>query len=183
MSWKVTLPCTRQEAEALHDEDEWLASLDPVPSVVADEVEAFNDAKWRIEAYFPEKPDKAVVSLIQSRLPSAAKAKAIITKLPDHIGFVVLDQAHRLDQVDHQNDPRRTDFSSSKSPSSCADMVGYRLWRVIPILWDETTCGQSKSAATSGPVEPSLPPPQTAAPAGLPSRSPATPPAAALRCP
>ena len=91
MSWKVTLPCTRQEAEALHDEDEWLSSLDPVPSVVADEVEAFNDAKWRIEAYFPEKPDKAVVSLIQSRLPSAAKAKAIITKLPDE-DWVVMSQ-------------------------------------------------------------------------------------------
>lgn len=91
MSWKVTLPCTRQEAEALHDEDEWLASLDPVPSIVADEVEAFNDNKWRIEAYFPEKPDKAVVSLIQSRLPSAAKAKAIITKLPDE-DWVVMSQ-------------------------------------------------------------------------------------------
>lgn len=91
MSWKITLPCTRQEAEALHDEDELLASLDPMPSIVADEVEAFNDAKWRIEAYFPEKPSKAAVDLIQSRLPSAAKTKPILAKLPDE-DWVVMSQ-------------------------------------------------------------------------------------------
>lgn len=91
MSWKVTLPCTRQEAEALHDMDEWLAFLDPIPSIVADEMEAFNDTKWRIEAYFPEEPDKAAVELIQSRLPSASKAKPLITKLPDE-DWVVMSQ-------------------------------------------------------------------------------------------
>lgn len=91
MSWKVTLPCTRQEAEALHEEDEWLASLDPIPSIVAEEVEAFNDAKWRIEAYFPEKPSNTAVDLIQSRLPSAAKAKPVIAKLQDE-DWVVLSQ-------------------------------------------------------------------------------------------
>lgn len=91
MSWKVTLPCTRQEAEALHEEDDWLASLDPIPSIVAEEVEAFNDAKWRIEAYFPEKPSNTAVDLIQSRLPSAAKAKPVIAKLPDE-DWVVLSQ-------------------------------------------------------------------------------------------
>ena len=91
MSWKVTLPCTRQEAEALHEEDDWLASLDPIPSIVAEEVEAFNDAKWRIEAYFPEKPSNTAVDLIQSRLPSAAEAKPVIAKLPDE-DWVVLSQ-------------------------------------------------------------------------------------------
>ncbi|MVZ96860.1 50S ribosomal protein L11 methyltransferase [Sphingorhabdus sp. IMCC26285] len=91
MSWKVTLPCTRQEAEALHEEDEWLATMDPVPSIVADEVEAFNDAKWRIEVYFAKKPDSSIVALIQSRLPSAAEAKPILAKLPDE-DWVVLSQ-------------------------------------------------------------------------------------------
>jgi ribosomal protein L11 methyltransferase len=91
MTWKVTLPCTRQEAEALHDEDEWLASLDPVPSIVADEVKAFDDNQWRIEAYFPAKPDHTIIDLIQSRLPSAANAKAIVAKLPDE-DWVVMSQ-------------------------------------------------------------------------------------------
>lgn len=72
--------------------DEWLAFLDPIPSIVADEMEAFNDNKWRIEAYFPEKPVKAAVELIQSRLPSASKAKPLITKLPDEDWVVVSQQ-------------------------------------------------------------------------------------------
>lgn len=91
MSWKISLPCTRQEAEALHDEDEWLASLDPVPTIVADEVEAFNDAMWRIEAFFPEKPAPRIIALIKGRLPSASNAKAIITKLADE-DWVVMSQ-------------------------------------------------------------------------------------------
>lgn len=91
MSWKLTLPCTRQEAEGLHDEDDWLASLDPMPSIVAEETEAFNDAKWQLLAYFPEKPGKAVIAAMQDRLPSAAKANAIVEKLPEE-DWVVMSQ-------------------------------------------------------------------------------------------
>jgi ribosomal protein L11 methyltransferase len=93
MSWKITLPCTRKEAEALHDDEEWLASLDPVPSIVADELEAFNDDKWRLEAYFPGKPGKDVIASIQGRIPSAANAKARVEKLPDEDWVVLSQQA------------------------------------------------------------------------------------------
>ena len=91
MNWKVTLPCTRNEAEALHNDDEWLAALEPMPTIVADEVEAFNDDKWRLEAYFNEKPNAQVISAIQIRLPSAAGAKAVVEKLPD-ADWVVMSQ-------------------------------------------------------------------------------------------
>jgi ribosomal protein L11 methyltransferase len=84
LNWLVTLPCTRMEAEALYnDDDEWLSLLDPMPTIVAEEVEAFNDAKWRVKAYFAEMPDKAVIAAIHNRLPSAAKAEPEIEKLPD----------------------------------------------------------------------------------------------------
>jgi ribosomal protein L11 methyltransferase len=91
VNWLVTLPCTRAEAEALHDEDDWLALLDPIPSIVAEEIEAFNDAKWRVKAYFAEKPGASVVAALQFRLPSATKAKASIEQLPDE-DWVVLSQ-------------------------------------------------------------------------------------------
>jgi ribosomal protein L11 methyltransferase len=91
MSWKITLPCTRKEAEALHDDEEWLASLDPIPSIVADEIEAFDDDKWRLEAYFPDQPGDDVIASIQRRIPSAASAKASVEKLPDE-DWVVLSQ-------------------------------------------------------------------------------------------
>lgn len=83
MNWLVTLPCTRAEAEALHEDDEWLSLLDPMPTIVAEEVEPFNDAKWRVKAYFSEKPRQPVIEAVHARLPSAAKAKAEIEKLPD----------------------------------------------------------------------------------------------------
>lgn len=90
-NWKVRFPCTRAEAEALHEDDEWLASLDPMPTIVADEVEAFNDAKWRLDAYFSVKPDQTVIDAIHCRIGSATHAKPLIEKLPD-ADWVVLSQ-------------------------------------------------------------------------------------------
>jgi ribosomal protein L11 methyltransferase len=89
--WKVQFPCTRAEAEAIHEDDEWLASLDPMPSIVADEVEAFNDNKWQLNAYFAGKPTKAVIKAIQGRLNSAANTKPVVEKLPD-ADWVVMSQ-------------------------------------------------------------------------------------------
>jgi ribosomal protein L11 methyltransferase len=88
----LTLPCTRAEAEALHEDDEWLSLFDPAPSIVAEEVEAFNDLKWRLKAYFPDEPEKAVVAAIQDRIPSAANAKAVVEKLPDEDWLVLSQQ-------------------------------------------------------------------------------------------
>lgn len=92
MSWLLTLPCTRTEAEALHEDDEWLSLFDPAPSIVAEEVEAFNDLKWQLKAYFPDEPEKGVIAEIQNRIPSAARAKAVIEKLPDEDWLVLSQQ-------------------------------------------------------------------------------------------
>ncbi len=92
MSWKLTLPCTRQEAEALYEGEDWIALLDPVPSIVTDEMEAFNDAKWRLEAYFPEQPGAQVIANIQHRLPSAANATPVLRELPDEDWLVLSQQ-------------------------------------------------------------------------------------------
>lgn len=92
MNWLLTLPCTRTEAEALHDDDEWLSLLDPMPTIVAEEVEAFNDAKWQVKAYFAENPQKAVIAAIQSRLTSAANVTANVEMLPDEDWLVLSQQ-------------------------------------------------------------------------------------------
>ena len=91
--WKVRFPCTRAEAEAIHEDDAWLASLDPMPTIVADEVEAFNDDKWRLDAYFSVEPSQAVINAIHSRIISAAKAKPVIERLPDADWVVMSQQA------------------------------------------------------------------------------------------
>jgi ribosomal protein L11 methyltransferase len=82
-SWKLTIPCTRAEAEALHDDVPALALLDPAPTLVTRELEDFNDDAWELDAYFNGKPDAATVQVIQSLLPSAAKAKPQLERLPD----------------------------------------------------------------------------------------------------
>jgi ribosomal protein L11 methyltransferase len=92
LNWLLTLPCTRAEAEALHEDDEWLSLLEPMPTIVAEEVEAFNDAKWRVKAYFPDKPGAAVIGAVKARLPSAAKAKPALEKLPDEDWLVLSQQ-------------------------------------------------------------------------------------------
>ncbi len=92
MNWKLTLPCTRAEAEELLADFEWMALLDPMPSIVADELEAFNDAKWQLQAYFPDKPDPAIIKAIQKRVPSAAKAKLLLEALPDDDWLVMSQQ-------------------------------------------------------------------------------------------
>ncbi len=91
-SWILTLPCTRLEAEALYDADDIISTLDPMPSLVTEETEAFNDLTWRLLAYFPSKPSKHEISVLQSLIPSAAKAKAQVEKLPDE-DWITLSQA------------------------------------------------------------------------------------------
>ena len=92
MNWLLTLPCTRQEAEALYEDDEWLATLEPMPSIVAEETEAFNDARWRVKAYFSEQPADQIITAIQSRLPSAFNEKPVAEKLPDEDWLVLSQQ-------------------------------------------------------------------------------------------
>lgn len=93
MNWLVTLPCTRQEAEALYENDEWLSLLEPMPTIVAEEIEPFNDAEWRVKAYFSEFPPTDVVAAVQSHLPSARTVTARVEKLPDEDWLVKSQQA------------------------------------------------------------------------------------------
>ena len=92
-NWRLTLPCTRQEAEALYDADEVFAAMSPRPSVVTQELEAFNDLKWELLAYFDGKPSESVVSGIHARVPSAATAKPLLEKLPDEDWLTLSQQA------------------------------------------------------------------------------------------
>ncbi len=91
-SWKLTLPCTRAEAEALHDDIAPLAMMDPLPVLITREPDEKRPEVWEMNAYFEEKPDKACIALLQSLIPSAVKAKPILEQLPDE-DWVTLSQA------------------------------------------------------------------------------------------
>lgn len=92
-NWRLTLPCTRREAEALYEVDDVLATMIPRPTIVTQELVAFDDAQWEMLAYFDSKPAKAVIGQIQMLVPSAADANPVLEKLPDEDWLTLSQQA------------------------------------------------------------------------------------------
>jgi ribosomal protein L11 methyltransferase len=92
-SWKLILPCTRKEAEALNDDVPALALLDPQPVILTQEIAPDRPTEWEVVAYFEGKPDKAAIALIQSLIASAEGAKPVLEKLPDEDWVTMSQQA------------------------------------------------------------------------------------------
>src|SRR3546814_6983032 len=82
-SWKLTLPCTREEAEALTLEFEPLAEMDSPPVLMTSEPDAQRPDQWQLDAYFEGKPNAAAIRQVRELVPSAQNAQAELEKLPD----------------------------------------------------------------------------------------------------
>jgi ribosomal protein L11 methyltransferase len=91
-TWKLTLPCTRREAEALHDDLPELALLEPQPVLTTREPDEAKPDQWELNAYFESKPKKSVIALIRSLIPSAAQARPLLETLKDQ-DWVTVSQA------------------------------------------------------------------------------------------
>ncbi|CAN5795302.1 50S ribosomal protein L11 methyltransferase [soil metagenome] len=91
-SWKLTLPCTRAEAEAIDVDFPALAMLDPPPVLMTSE-EVMDDAQsWRLDAYFESEPDAATIAAIRALVPSAARSKAQAERVIEQ-DWITLSQA------------------------------------------------------------------------------------------
>ena len=90
-SWKLTLPCTREEAEALTLDMEPLIQLDPPPVLMTSEPDESRPAQWLLEAYFEGRPSKEAIEAVGALAPSAANAQPTLEKLPDE-DWVTLSQ-------------------------------------------------------------------------------------------
>ncbi len=107
-SWRVTLPCTRAEAEAIDAADDLV--IDAVlmtTEEVEDDVE-----RWRLDAYMENEPDEAMLAALRALVPSAAAVEPQVAALtaqdwvalsqeglePIHEGrFVVHTSAHPVE--------------------------------------------------------------------------------------
>lgn len=78
-SWKLTLPCTRADAEALGAIDD--LGLDPPPVLMTTEEVEDDAERWRLDAYFEGKPSAAALKAVRALVPSAAA----ITAKPERI--------------------------------------------------------------------------------------------------
>jgi ribosomal protein L11 methyltransferase len=88
-SWKVTLPCTRAEAEALKEDIAQFAALDAPPVLMTSEADG---EAWRMDAYFEAEPRPGDIALLLSLVPSATGARPKAEKLGDE-DWVTLSQA------------------------------------------------------------------------------------------
>ncbi len=90
MSWIVSLPCTRDEAEALSGEIPELDAMPEAPVVVTREIDE-DAGLWQLDAYMDDKPGAALLKLLQSFVPSAKGAKPVVEELPEE-DWVTLSQ-------------------------------------------------------------------------------------------
>ena len=90
MSWIVSLPCTRDEAEALSGEIPELDALPDAPVVVTREIDE-DAGEWQLDAYVDDKPAPALLKLLQALIPSAKGKKPAVSELPEE-DWVTLSQ-------------------------------------------------------------------------------------------
>ncbi|MEJ7934602.1 50S ribosomal protein L11 methyltransferase [Sphingobium sp. AN558] len=90
-SWKVTLPCTRAEAEALDGDIAAFATMDQPPVLMTSEAEPDNEDAWRLDAYFEGKPSATAIKLLRAMVPSAGAIKPLVEALADE-DWVTLSQ-------------------------------------------------------------------------------------------
>ncbi|MFD1105535.1 50S ribosomal protein L11 methyltransferase [Sphingobium olei] len=81
-SWKVTLPCTRAEAEAIDGDIAAFAVMDSPPVLMTSEADE-EQGLWRLDAYFEGRPSPAAIKLLKTLVPSAAGVKPLVEALPD----------------------------------------------------------------------------------------------------
>lgn len=70
-SWKITLPCTRAEAEAIRDDISVLVDLDHPPTLMTSEADPKNPDRWVLDAYFDVEPDEHDMDALLKLVPSA----------------------------------------------------------------------------------------------------------------
>jgi ribosomal protein L11 methyltransferase len=88
-TWKVTLPCTKAEAEALKDDISAFAAMDAPPVLMTSEADADD---WRLDAYFEARPGAADIALLLALVPSAQGGRPEAEKLGAE-DWVTLSQA------------------------------------------------------------------------------------------
>ncbi len=90
MSWRVSLDCTRAEAEALPESDDLFPDIDNPPVIVADEPDPAQPDSWRIHAYFDRQPGWEELKALETL---AAESDPVIEQLDAATDWVTISQA------------------------------------------------------------------------------------------
>ncbi len=90
-SWKVSLPCTKAEAEQLQEEVPAFESMDAPPVLMSSEPDPARPDEWRLDAYFDTEPDPEALRLLKQLVPSAGDAQPVVERIADE-DWVTLSQ-------------------------------------------------------------------------------------------
>ncbi|HEX9931704.1 MAG TPA: 50S ribosomal protein L11 methyltransferase [Allosphingosinicella sp.] len=82
-SWKLTLPCTKEEAARIAGDLPELEAFDPPPVLMTSEPDPARPDDWWLDAFFDGEPDPAAVSAIRALVPSADGIEPGIEPLDD----------------------------------------------------------------------------------------------------
>ena len=91
-SWKIVLPCTRIEAEALASATDPFPGMDEPPVLNTLEPDETRPEEWLLEAYTEAEPDAATIAAVRALVPSAGRRKPAIEKVAAQ-DWVTLSQA------------------------------------------------------------------------------------------
>ncbi|MGF1550384.1 MAG: 50S ribosomal protein L11 methyltransferase [Sphingomonadaceae bacterium] len=81
--YKLTLPCTRAEAEAIRADIGPVALIDPLPVLMTSEPDPKRPDDWLLEIWFESPPDAGTVAALRALVPSAADAEPAIETVPE----------------------------------------------------------------------------------------------------
>src|SRR5215213_11982275 len=90
MSWRVSLDCTKAEAEALPDANDLFPEADNPPVMVTEEPDPAKPGVWRLHAYFERQPGWDELKVIEAL---AADADPTIERLDEATDWVTVSQA------------------------------------------------------------------------------------------
>lgn len=90
-SWRLTLPCTRAESEALTASEPAFDGIEPPPVLMTSEPDPSRPDAWQLDVYLPREPDTALIGQIRTLVPSAAGVDAVIERVEDQ-DWVTLSQ-------------------------------------------------------------------------------------------
>lgn len=90
-SWKVTLPCTKAEAEALQDDISPLAIPGEPPVLMTSEADPALPDAWRLDAYFSARPNANMLTMLKALAPSAEGNAPAVERIEEQ-DWVTLSQ-------------------------------------------------------------------------------------------
>ena len=90
MSWRVSLDCTKAEAEALPDAGDLFPELDAPPVIVAEESDDKQPERWRLHAYFDSQPGWEELKVLEGL---ALDGDPVLERLDETTDWVTVSQA------------------------------------------------------------------------------------------